>query len=413
MQTVRTESIDDVTYPVMHQPMGLAVLLREATAGKDLTPFGQSLLERIAKHADPHALLDLSLILQLKYQREAAISVQTQAIAMCRHYRLKDASATGRPRVLMLKAPGDLMVNSPIECLLENADLQLDVLYVDAQLPDVGLPEHDVIFVAPCASDETAVVLEQIASLVERTNRPVLNRPHRIALTARDEAYALLEKVHGIAMAHTVRLSRERVVEAAHGLFDLSAVVDGRYPFIIRPRGSHAGQGLARVADSGELADYLNASDASEFYLAPFIDYRSRDGLFRKYRIVMIDGQPFVCHMGISKEWMVHYPYAEMLLHAERRQEEADVMASFDHDFAARHTVALRMIVELTGLDYVGFDCAETSDGRLLIFETATAMVVHDMDDPEHFPYKLPQMRRVFDAFAQMLYRAAAKPCLT
>jgi len=86
-------------------------------------------------------------------------------------------------------------------------------------------------------------------------------------------------------------------------------------------------------------------------------------------------------------------------------------MASFDSDFAVRHREALRMIAETTDLDYVGFDCAETSDGRLLIFEIATAMVVHDMDDPDTFPYKASQMRRVFDAFHQMLRRAAAGSC--
>jgi hypothetical protein len=32
------------------------------------------------------------------------------------------------------------------------------------------------------------------------------------------------------------------------------------------------------------------------------------------------------------------------------------------------------------------------------------------MDDPITFPYKLPQMRRVFDAFNDMLCRASAAP---
>src|SRR5258708_8565783 len=102
--------------------------------------------------------------------------------------------------------------------------------------------------------------------------------------------------------------------------------------------------------------------------------------------------------MGISTEWMVHYPYAEMVAHAERRDEEARFMASFDSGFAARHGAALRTIAELTGLDYVGFDCAETADGRLLVFEIATAMIVHDMDDPNPFPYKIPQLPPLFAA---------------
>jgi hypothetical protein len=34
--------------------------------------------------------------------------------------------------------------------------------------------------------------------------------------------------------------------------------------------------------------------------------------------------------------------------------------------------------------------------------------VVHNMDSPDVFPYKGPQMRKVFDAFAGMMYRAAS-----
>jgi glutathione synthase/RimK-type ligase-like ATP-grasp enzyme len=394
----------------MHQPLGLATLLREATAGNDLTQLGELLLEHVKQHDDPYALLDLSLVLQMKYQKAAALAVQEQAFQMTRRYRLKSAQTTQSPlKVLVLKAPGDLMANTPFECLLENADLQIEVLYADARpLEDARLPEHDVIFVAACASDETADVLAQITSLTSGTPCRVLNRAELVARTMRDAAYALLGAAPGVCMAHTVRLSREQVNEAASGAFNLSDVLDGNYPFIIRPIGSHAGQGLAKVSDKQELARYLAESVATEYYMAPFIDYSSADGLFRKYRIVMIEGKPFVCHMGISKDWMVHYPYAEMLAHSDRREEEARLMAGFDAEFAVRHREAFHNVAELTGLDYVGFDCAETSDGRLLIFEIATGMVVHDMDDPNIFPYKIPQIRRVADAFHEMLRRAAA-----
>jgi glutathione synthase/RimK-type ligase-like ATP-grasp enzyme len=413
MNIVQTGFTTETGHPSTYQPLGLATLLREATAGKDLTPLGARLLEHTQRHDDPYALLDLSLVLELKYQKPSALAIQALAIQMQRHYRLKSARSVQSPvRLLVLKTPGDLMTNTPFECLLNNADLQIDVLYVDQDpRQDVSLPEHDVILVGACASDENADVLARIARLTRNHDRRVLNRAERVGYTMRDAAYALLGKVSGICMAHTVRLSQERVLEAAAGTFDLSDVVDGHYPFIIRPVGSHAGKGLVKVSDRHELAQYVEGSDVQEYYVAPFIDYGGADGLFRKYRIVMIDGTPFLCHMGISNQWMVHYPYKEMLAHPERREEEARIIATFDVDFAVRHRDALRAITERTGLEYIGFDCAETSDGRLLIFEVATAMVVHDMDDPSIFPYKLPQMHRVFDAFYDMLRRAATRAC--
>jgi hypothetical protein len=45
----------------------------------------------------------------------------------------------------------------------------------------------------------------------------------------------------------------------------------------------------------------------------------------------------------------------------------------------------------------------------LLIFEADNTAVVHNMDSPAVFPYKPPQMHKVFDAFAAMLERRAGQ----
>ena len=84
-------------------------------------------------------------------------------------------------------------------------------------------------------------------------------------------------------------------------------------------------------------------------------------------------------------------------------------MAGFDAGFAARHAAALAGIQACIGLDYLGIDCAETADGRLLVFEIDHAMVVHAMDPVEVYPYKQAAMRRLFTAFRAMLGRAAGR----
>ena len=80
-------------------------------------------------------------------------------------------------------------------------------------------------------------------------------------------------------------------------------------------------------------------------------------------------------------------------------------MRTFDLGFARRHATSLLGIAERVGLDYFIVDCAETRDGSLLVFEADNTAIVHDMDPPDVFPYKLPQMRRIFEAFAAMLER--------
>ena len=143
-----------------------------------------------------------------------------------------------------------------------------------------------------------------------------------------------------------------------------------------------------------------------EFYVARFIDYRAADGLFRKYRIVIIDGQPYACHMALSTKWMVHYLNAGMADSADKRAEEARWMERFDQEFAPRHHQALRGIAERVGLDYLVIDCAETAGGELLLFEVDSGAVVHAMDPVEVFPYKPSQMHRIFTAFRALLLKA-------
>jgi hypothetical protein len=160
---------------------------------------------------------------------------------------------------------------------------------------------------------------------------------------------------------------------------------------------------LDKVDTPAALAAYLAAQPAAEFYLAPFVDYTGPDGQFRKYRIVLVDGKPFICHLAISSHWMVHYLNAGMDDSAAKRAEEAAGMAAFDDGFARRHAAALAEIDARIGLPWLGIDCAETPDGRLLIFEVDNAMVVHAMDDPGRYPYKRPVMDKVFGAFEAML----------
>ncbi len=140
--------------------------------------------------------------------------------------------------------------------------------------------------------------------------------------------------------------------------------------------------------------------------ISRFVDYRAGDGRFRKYRIALINGRPFACHMAISDHWIIHYLNAGMTESEEKRAEEERFMTEFDAVFARRHEQALAAITERVGLDYVGIDCAETLDGQLLIFEIDNAMVVHAMDPVDLFPYKQPQMKKVFGAFRRMLIDA-------
>lgn len=396
--------------------IGAATLMRCAFRNENLRPIGELLLARAQAHPDDaNAWLDASFLLQLIGQREAGLDIQHQALALKSLY---DLPAPGRIegsapalRLLVLMGPGDFMANTPIQFLLEtaNIDAQVQYLTLDLPLPE-QVPDHDVLFVAIAQSDANAPLLRDVMHMLQGWPRPVINRPEQIAHLSRDGAWAKLAGAVGSVMPRTRRVERDVAEQLASGTLDAAQLLDGAgFPLIVRPIDSHAGHDLLKVDDAAALAAYLAQQPSSGFYLAAFIDYSGPDGQFRKYRVVLIDGAPFICHLAISSHWMVHYLNAGMDESVEKRAEEAREMLAFDQGFAVRHAGALADIDRRIGLPYLGIDCAETKDGQLLIFEVDNAMVVHAMDDPDKYPYKRPTMDKVFTAFGAMLARAAAK----
>jgi len=401
--------LSDEMQPAM--PIGLAKLAKLAFDGNDLTPLGLQLLHRAMARPDDAsavaaALMDLSIVLQLMGDPATAADVQSQALRLRQTYRQAPAVASEEGgRLLALVAPGDFMANTPIEFLLEGSDVTLDLRYIAPDLPLCDpVPDHDLVFVAIGESDQNRAILRQVADLVRSWPRPVLNAPDRIAALSRDGTWELLSSAPGIAIPMPARLGRQALEQLQTGETAIGTVLPHHgFPIIARPPDSHAGKGLAKLDDATAIGPYLRERPEGEFCIASFVDYRGPDGLFRKYRIAVIDGQPLACHMAISDHWMIHYLNAGMRESGEKRAEEARFMADFDHDFRRRHAAAFRTLAERVGLDYFAVDCGETRDGALLVFEVDVAMIVHAMDPPELFPYKQPQMRKVRDAFRQML----------
>lgn len=393
--------------------IGIAALLQAAYMGVDLKPLGTQLIAHLGQHPDDaNAMMDLSIILQLLGNDDSAIATQAEAIRMRQLYRLP--TARGREaglRLLAIMIAGDFMANTPLEFMLGNSDVALEVLYVSPDCPlPASLPEHDVLFIAVGESDQSRALLRSLAEFAKSWKGPLLNAPDKCMQLSRDRVAILLQSQPGLCMPVTVRAERATMMQIGAGAKTaVDLLGDGDFPLIVRPVGSHAGKGLERVESPGALSAYLNQHGEDTFYLSRFVDYRNADGLFRKYRIALIEGRPYLCHMAISEHWMIHYLNAGMSENAAKRAEEAAAMESFDDVFAVRHRAAFELIQQRFGLDYLAMDCSESVDGELLIFEVDTSMVVHAIDPVDIFPYKQVQMRKVFDAFQAMLMRAGER----
>jgi hypothetical protein len=349
------------------------------------------------------------VVAQLLGDQINGLVLQEGALNIQRLYRSPCASPSPRLRVLALAAATDLGGNTPIEFLLEDAAIELYTLYVVPGMPlPQPLPAHDIAIVVAPDSEAVSDTLSEIGQLVGTWPKPVLNLPQNIFQLDRDRLHVLLKSTPGVSIPTTARLSRKNLLNIAHdgGLLRAS-IADGGFPLIVRPIDGHAGLGLAKLELASDIDAYLSQRPESDFFISSHVDYSGTDGLFRKYRIVFVDGRPYACHMAISDQWKIWYYNADMAQCAAHRAEEAQFMANFDGEFARRHGAALAETARRIDLEYFGIDCAETKDGKLLIFEADNAMIVHNMDPVDVFPYKAPQMHKIFNSFAAMLYRHA------
>ena len=389
--------------------IGFAGLWRLELSGMEIARLGPLLEARLARNPnDAAAMMDIAtlsiLTLRPEY-REFAFAMQSRALDLQRLFRIPAAREPAGVRVLTIMSPGDMTAVTPVDCLVEGSDVELQMLYArpGAPLP-ADLPEHDLVFVAVGESGPNRPLLDEITQFAKSSRKPVLNLPERILKLSRDCVSKALRRTAGVAMPVTTGVGRKVLAQIGRAEVPLAQVLDGAsFPIIARPLGSQGGKDLARLGVPEAVAEYLETTPSDEFFVSPFIDYSSPDSLFRKFRVVVIDGRPFACHMAISKHWMIHYVNADMDADAGKREEEARFMAGFDQEFARRHECALRGIDAALGLDYYAIDCAETAEGSLLVFEADTAMLVHAMDPVDLYPYKQPQMRKVFEAFREML----------
>ena len=298
--------------------IGFAKLTTMAFRGTDLRPLRDELISKIAAGtAGAGDGLDLSLIIQLLGDKQTGLAIQAEVLAFHQLFRSPCLLEKPKLRVLALAAAIDMGGNTPIEFLLEGSAIELLTLYVmpGIDLP-APLPDHDVAIVIASDSEECRDALGIVDRAAARWPRPMLNFPRLVCNLDRD-------KLQGLDIPETTGVTRAQLSGLAQSHLSFAdTAAELQFPIIVRPRGSHAGVGLAKVDDRAAIGRYLEERAEQEFFVSRFVDYADDDGLFRKYRIVVVDGRPYACHMAIADRWDIWYLNADMAFSESKRGEE-------------------------------------------------------------------------------------------
>ena len=366
------------------------LLARQGRLDEALTAFSDA-VRRDERIVDAH--LGIYDVAQILRRPELALAHQRAAIAISPVHSTFAAEREDYA-LLVLCAPGPYTANTPVDLLVDARHVTLHRWYVDPSGAVPALPRYDAVFVAIGESDAAAPQLRAAARFIGTQTLPVFNRPEDIERLGRVALTATFARARHVRAVTTTRIARARYGTDGFPL-----------PHIVRPVDSHGGTGLARIDDDAQRIAYAESSGAEFLYVAPYVDYRSADGFFRKYRLVFIAGEPFPFHLAISPHWMVHYYNAPMDEHAWMRDEEHAFLARMGDVFGGELADALRETAALLPLDYVGIDCAIAPDGTLLVFEADNALIVHVLDDPVLFAYKHRYVPRILTALDAMLRR--------
>ena len=334
---------------------------------------------------------------------EAAKAAYAQAARMQPLIRRPAAKSPAEFRVLALYAP--FAGNTPTEYLFKDAVYDTDTFaLVAAGEVDIELLKKDAHVVVNLISDadQAEAVLPLAADLAGRLGKPVVNDPLKIQRTTRDTVADLLAGIPGCRIPKVLR----QKAGADLSIATLHAAFPSASSILARPVGTHGGDDFEKIDDPAGLAALLARRPETDRYLIEYIDYRSADGYFRKYRFIFVGGEILPYHLAIGNDWKVHHVNTDMANQPWMQQEEAGFLAKPAAVFDTGHYRSLRAIRERVGLDYFGIDCGLDGSGNLVVFEVNASMLVHAHN--EEFPYKAPFVHRIKLAFDAMLRKFAS-----
>jgi tetratricopeptide (TPR) repeat protein len=330
------------------------------------------------------------------------------------HYRralefklLINVPATVTPpafRVLFVFAPG--RGNTPFAYLVEGAPFESNVLNLLQNFKydnDVLRDSGDVVVNLIADVDQGGPMLALAQEFIEQIGKPIVNHPQRITYTGRESIAKLIADTPGCVVPQT----RLYTADALRALLADEAAFDWSFPLLVRRAGTHGGSDFELAQYIWELRTFVERHGERDYYLTPFVDYRSLDGFYRKYRFFYVDGEILPYHLAIGNQWKVHHATTAMARTPWMQAEEQAFLENPTSVFGPTQYAALRAIGDTIGLDFFGIDCALDAQGAVVVFEVNACMLVHG--DNESFPYKTASVERIKHAFHAMLGRIAQR----
>lgn len=217
--------------------------------------------------------------------------------------------------------------------------------------------------------DSNTITLEKAENFYKSAppGIPFFNLPSNIKKTTRDNIYRMLHDIDKLHVPKTVRIQPKSPEE----IYDAIKKEGFEYPVIFRQAGDHGGKSTIRIDDETEQF-YEFILDGREYYLTQFVEYADKEGIYAKYRLMVVDGEVYLRHIVFAKKWMVH---AKNELNDQKTKKAYATLAkNFSKEIKPKIQPIITEIHNRLGLDYFGIDCNIDEEMNLLAFEINASM---------------------------------------
>ncbi len=161
-------------------------------------------------------------------------------------------------------------------------------------------------------------------------------------------------------------------------------------PFLVREDRVHSGD-MVLVRNDAERAG-VSVEGLDHPIAMEYIDVRSSDGFYRKYRYVMVGDVGLPRHLIVSRSWLV------------RARDRVRTPAVLEEEVAYLQAEdpnrdILRRAQRALGFDVVAFDYSYDRDGRLVVWEpNPFANLWQGFNRDPYYDYQQPFLERIYEA---------------
>ena len=314
--------------------------------------------------------------------------------------RIYRTSTPGGGKIIGISDVDGLLPDSvPTKRLNLSSDLEPMLKMLKQQRGGGDLSAFGCVLNLVSEPDRSPRTLEALGLLLRGYVARVINRPEAVLRTSRDQVANVLRGIPGLVVPRVQRFrggDPDSALEAVTG-------AGLTFPLIVRQPATHRGKTMVRVEDEAEFR--AAASDDRDFFAIEFVDYRSADGLYRKYRTWSFGGRQVFRHLAVTQNWIVHVtPGNELMIdRPDLIAEEMRLMERPEGAFPGPVQAIIAEIGERLGLDCFGVDFGFDPDGRMVLFEANAAMTFFPMVPHPRFEFRARLLAPAQAAFAAML----------